>query len=144
MLKLRCVEYATRTPHLLIPPRILKTAYETFCVIAPPTKLMKKEETQLHTTADERQLLPDRPPVIAIMGHVDHGKSKLLDYIRKTNIVEGEAGGITQHISAYEVEHDSKERGIKKITFLLISPKKMLTYRPIIKDPPKITGSVSF
>ncbi|MEX0933329.1 MAG: translation initiation factor IF-2 [Candidatus Paceibacterota bacterium] len=79
---------------------------------------MKKEEVQLDTVTSERQLLPDRPPVIAIMGHVDHGKSKLLDYIRKTNVVEGEVGGITQHISAYEVEHNSKERGIKKITFL--------------------------
>lgn len=52
------------------------------------------------------------------MGHIDHGKSKLLDHIRKTNVVAGESGGITQHISAYEVEHDSKEHGVKKITFL--------------------------
>lgn len=55
----------------------------------------------------------ERPPVIVIMGHIDHGKSTLLDYIRKSNIVAGEAGGITQHIAAYEVEH-----GGKKITFL--------------------------
>ncbi|MBU1557934.1 translation initiation factor IF-2 [Patescibacteria group bacterium] len=55
----------------------------------------------------------ERPPIIAVMGHIDHGKSALLDYIRKSNIVEGEAGGITQHISAYEVEHSGK-----KITFL--------------------------
>ncbi len=58
-----------------------------------------------------------RPPVIAIMGHVDHGKSALLDYIRKTNVVDSEAGGITQHVSAYEVEHEH-EGVVKKITFL--------------------------
>lgn len=54
-----------------------------------------------------------RPPVIAVMGHIDHGKSKLLDYIRKTNIVDKEAGGITQNTSAYEVIHNDK-----KITFI--------------------------
>lgn len=59
----------------------------------------------------------ERPPVVAIMGHVDHGKSTLLDYIRKTNVVDKEAGGITQHVSAYEVIH--KEGGLdRKITFL--------------------------
>lgn len=55
-----------------------------------------------------------RSPVVAIMGHVDHGKSTLLDYIRKTNVVDTEAGGITQHISTYEVEMEDE----KRITFL--------------------------
>lgn len=59
-----------------------------------------------------------RPPVVVVMGHVDHGKSKLLDYIRKSNIVEGEAGGITQHIGAYEVIHFDSGKKEKKITFL--------------------------
>lgn len=62
--------------------------------------------------------LIERPPIIVIMGHIDHGKSKLLDYIRKTNIVEGEAGGITQHTSAYEVTHKNAQGVEKRITFL--------------------------
>lgn len=60
-----------------------------------------------------------RPPIVVIMGHIDHGKSSLLDYIRKSNIVEGEAGGITQHLSAYEVEHKAKDLiAANRITFL--------------------------
>ncbi len=60
----------------------------------------------------------ERPPVVVIMGHIDHGKSTLLDYIRKTNIVEKEVGGITQNISAYEVEHLSEKGEKRKITFI--------------------------
>jgi len=58
-----------------------------------------------------------RPPVVAIVGHIDHGKSTLLDYIRKTNVVEAEAGGITQHLSAYEAVHKNTT-GEHRITFL--------------------------
>lgn len=59
-----------------------------------------------------------RPPVVVIMGHIDHGKSTLLDYIRHANVVAGEAGGITQHLGAYEVEHKTSEGKEGKITFL--------------------------
>lgn len=61
----------------------------------------------------------ERPPIVVVMGHVDHGKSTLLDFIRKSNIVAGEAGGITQHVAAYEVEHCSPSTGVcKRITFI--------------------------
>ena len=84
-----------------------------FGITATKKEVVTEEDILFDESEDKEEDLQTRPPVIVVMGHVDHGKTSLLDAVRKTNVIEGEAGGITQAIGAYQVKINDRE-----ITFL--------------------------
>ncbi len=98
------------TPHNYLSTRSTEAA----CYIKLITTDINMAKKQVQTASAPTT----RPPVVVVMGHIDHGKSTLLDYIRKSNVVDSEAGGITQHLSAYVVSHTTTEGKAGNITFL--------------------------